>query len=597
MRKVAFFAISVFFILFSSFSHAQKKVKYKDIWNLLNVKQYEAAEPFLKTYLKENDDNPNAFLYMGIVYQDKAIKDDVLKQSALAIAHMDSAIFFYNKAYQTITEKEIKKNDEYYQAYNRRDLRSGEYGVKLSDVQFDIEKRTESMRERIDRVKMVKFYFLLSDSLYQRSASLFGALQKQYGTEKHFYLRADETTLKSLSSLIARYDSCVKAFEQFKGSAATLGKIGYNQVLSKKEIKDFASDGTSTADFYQDEIVIWDYKTFAAQAKQNIVKDILPMREHLMSYDKEINKLQDKLIKDSVSVRNDLTKLVERLLMSQLKKYDEHPLPMDVFAVKIADLDYKSTIVENARLKDSSNIELRLLLARKELASVTTLDSVATVLANRQIAEDAKNYQYFVSNAYSSADVLVSFAKAAQGFAQAERRVKEAEVAKLQRSLGWLVINSNDSVPLTTDLKTNRFQPLVTVNDKYTTGLHYTDSITATGYFYSITPSRIPDVKVEFPLDKGSFRQSQLKNTKSLTYSDGSGQLYFVLLFTEKPGKDNKYSATLAKIYRSDGLAWSGNYSFNFLPKEISFRADTGELMVKADAVETVIDKNGKLLR
>ena len=39
-----------------------QKIKYKDIFGLLNTKRYEEAEPFLKRYLKETDDNPNAFL-------------------------------------------------------------------------------------------------------------------------------------------------------------------------------------------------------------------------------------------------------------------------------------------------------------------------------------------------------------------------------------------------------------------------------------------------------------------------------------------------------------------------------------------------------
>jgi hypothetical protein len=69
-----------------------------------------------------------------------------------------------------------------------------------------------------------------------------------------------------------------------------------------------------------------------------------------------------------------------------------------------------------------------------------------------------------------------------------------------------------------------------------------------------------------------------------------------VLLFLEK-AKDNKYPATLAKIYRSDGLAWSAHYNLTFIPKEIGFRSETGELVIKADTMESVVDKNGKLLR
>src|SRR6478735_8383684 len=142
MAKVALIKALLLCFLFSS-TYGQK-IKYKEIWGLLSAKQYESAEPFLKRYLKENTDNPNAYLYMGIIFQEKSAKDDVLKQTA-----------------RGITEKEVKRNDEYYAMYNRRDLRTGEFGVKLSDIQFDLEKKMEGLRERIDRVKMVKYYFSL----------------------------------------------------------------------------------------------------------------------------------------------------------------------------------------------------------------------------------------------------------------------------------------------------------------------------------------------------------------------------------------------------------------------------------------------------
>src|SRR5687767_8799722 len=203
------------FIVSTSFG---QKLKYKDIFGLLSTKRYEEAEPFLKRYLKETNDNPNAFLYMGIIYQEKSAKDDVLKQTTRAIANMDSAIFFYDKAYKSITEKELKRNDEFYQAYNRRDLRTGEFGVKLSDVQFDLEKKMEGLRERIDRVKMVKHYFTRADTLYQKSNELFKSLQASYPEERSFYLQADEATLKKLTALSVRFDSCVKVFENYRSS-------------------------------------------------------------------------------------------------------------------------------------------------------------------------------------------------------------------------------------------------------------------------------------------------------------------------------------------------------------------------------------------
>jgi hypothetical protein len=573
----------------------QKKIKYKDIFGLLNTKQYEQAEPFLKAYLKENDDNPNAYLFMGLIYQDKSTRDDVLKQTALAISHMDSAIIHLTKAYQTITEKEIRKNDEFYQSYNRRDLRTGEFGVKLSDIQFDIEKRMEGLREKIDRIKMIKHFFVQADTLYKKSLRLYSAIVEPYENEKEFFLRADEQTVKSLNALALRFDSCMKAFDQYKGSLAQVGKIGYNQSISKNEIKQFKVDGKGAADFYNDDIQIWDYKLFATTAKQSIETDIFPLREHLISYDVEINKLREKLNTDSVSVKNDLTKLIDRLLLGQLRKYDANPLPMDVFTLKIADLDYKSTLLENKPFRDSANIQLKVAMAEKALASVIKLDSVSAKLLSRDIDYEIKNYNYFVSNTYSNGTVLKSFVKVVKDYAERERRQREQELQNFRKSMQWMV-SGTDSIPLFMDVSRSKLRPLAIVQERYTAGVNVSDTSKLAGYFYSITPSRVPDIKVSFSLE-GAIRSVELPMTKTLTYSDPAGQIFFVLVFSEKPRSDNKYSATVAKIYRSDGLAWSSSYMLPFIPRELNFHSDTGELVMKADAQESVIDKNGKVLR
>ncbi|MBA4054016.1 MAG: hypothetical protein C0490_04825 [Marivirga sp.] len=584
------------FVLLLSPAYGQK-VKYKDIWGLLNTKQYEAAEPFLKKYLQENIDNPNAFLYMGIIYQEKSLKDDVLKQTRRVIATMDSSILYYDKAYKAITEKEIKRNSEFYQAYNRRDLRTGEFGVKLSDIQFDLEKKMEGLRERIDRVKMVKYYFALSDSLYKKSNTLFKSLQSVYPGQKELYLRADKNTLATLATLVTRFDSCTKAFDNYKSSASTIGKIGYNHSLSLEEITDFKKDGTSATNFYQDDLKLWDYKQFANKSKQIIEGEIMPMRDHLVAYDIEINKLREKLSHDSLSVRNDLTSLIDKLLMERLKKYDQEPLPMEVFTLKIADLEYRSSVLENKSNPDSTNVHLRLSLLKKELTYLNKLDSTATRLQASDLESKSADYDYFVKNTYNNTAVLKSFISGLKEYAEREKKIKTTSLAKYNQALQWLVVGA-DSIPLMQEGTDSKFKPLVIIDEKYTAGLHYTDSLNPTGYLYTINPSRVPDVKVIFPVEKQSFKQARLLSSKAVSFSDTAGQIYFVLIFSDRGDKDKKFAATLAKIYRSDGLAWSMNYQLDFIPKEILFKAESGELTVRGgDNQQNTMDKNGKLMK
>jgi len=586
-----------FFVLFLVVTTAYgQKAKYKDIWALLNTKQYEAAEPFLKNYLKENSDNPNAFLYMGIIFQEKALKEDVLKNTSKAIAGMDSAIVYFDKAYKTITEREVKKNSDLYQAYNRRDLRTGEFGVKLSDIQFDLEKRMEGLRERIDRIKMIKHYFSLSDTLYKKSVSLFKSIQDTYPGEKEFYLRADENTIKNLTALNQRFDSCLKAFDNYKSTTATLGKTGYNQTLSLKEIADFSKDGTSPPNFYQDDVQVWDYKSFAANASKTIESEIFPMREHLVNYDIEINKLREKLSTESVSVKTDLTKLIDKLLIEKMKKYDAEPLPMQVFAVKVADLEYRSTLLEHKALSDSTNVHTRLNNLTKEFGYLNKLDTAASVLSAEEIEAKAPDYEYFIHNTFNTTAVLKSYMDGLKQYTIRERKNKEAELVFRKEALRWIVTGS-DSIPLFLESTGSRFKPLAIVEEKFTVGLVYADSLDPTGYLYTINASRTPEVKVSFPVEKLSFKQSQLSSIKATTLSDAAGQIYFALVFSDQGGTENKFASTLAKIYRSDGLAWSMNYQLDFVPKDIVFRQDTGELSIRGDNNQHyTLDKNGKLV-
>ena len=167
--------VSLLFFIVLSFTGSvfSQKVKYKDLIVLLEAKQFEKAEPFLKKYLKDNQDNPNAFLYMGMIFQEKAFSNDILKHTDIIASNCDSASLFYDKAYNTITEKELRKNDEYYQSYSRRDLRTGEFGIKLSDVRLDIETRVKSVKERKEKVKETKKHFVTAEKLFLKCTQSF----------------------------------------------------------------------------------------------------------------------------------------------------------------------------------------------------------------------------------------------------------------------------------------------------------------------------------------------------------------------------------------------------------------------------------------
>ena len=594
MRKVGFFKfLLIFLVAVPSFA---QKVKYKDIYGLLRAKQYDAAEPVLKQYLVNNDDTPSAFLYMGLILEEKSARIDILKQTDAAVSMMDSSILYLNLAYSTITEKEVKRHDEYYEIYNRRDLRTGEFGVKLSDIQFDLEKKRDALKARIDQVKMVKHYFILADTLYKKSTTLYTSIQSKYPTQKALYLRADDALTKDLTKLSIRFDSCTKAFDHYKTSMSNLGKTGYNQTYTLVDINDFALEGKSGANFFMDELKLWNYKKFAT-ASQLVIKDeILPMREQLIAYDIEINNLRTKLNKDSVSVKSELTKIIDELLADKMKKFDSDPLPLNLFALKIADLEYRSTVLENYKDRDSLDVHLKLERISKELGYLHTLDIVANKLFNSDLDAMIADYQYFVENTYSNAVVLKSYIKALKEYAEREQRIKSEESERYKEAMLWLSV-AGERVPLFTDPVDEKFKVLVLEEERYTAGLAYADSIQVAGYFYTITPSRTPDISISIKVDSGYFKLSTLPGAAAMVTSDKDEHIFYILYLSSVKEGD-KFRVNLSKVYRADGLAWTNPYPLDDRPIELKYKDDTGDvIIVLSDGQQVTIDKNGKPLK
>lgn len=128
-----------------------QKVKYKDIYPYLKAKNYKLGIPKLKSYLAdiENQSEGNPNYQMGIWLHEKFTNLDEANAAMLTQVG-DSAIAYLSRAKNLIDDKEVKKQKDYYQEFVRRDLRSGKFTIKVSDIHLDIENRIEAIRQRKD---------------------------------------------------------------------------------------------------------------------------------------------------------------------------------------------------------------------------------------------------------------------------------------------------------------------------------------------------------------------------------------------------------------------------------------------------------------
>jgi hypothetical protein len=568
------------FLLFSATVFGQK-VKYKDLFVLLDSRQYKDAEPFLRKYMKDDDDNPNAQLFMAFIFQEKCLKADVLKESDLVAAYADSTIIFLNLANKGITEKEIKRNDEYYQSYSRRDQRTGEFGIKISDIHLDIEKRTNEVQTRKDKVKTLRAQFVAWERLYQSGSSAFKVLQDGSAGEREFLLQSDPKTTESIKALQTIYDSCTLMFNSYKTTLASMGKTNYNQNFNARKVEKFKDDGKGLPDFYADDLKVWNFGEWCAREIHEIQNEVEPFREKLVAYDVEINKLFEKVRKDSISVAKEIGPVEQKVKVNPVARYDAQPMPLVLFRMKLEELKYSSAHIDNKKLRDSSSLSAKLHAMQSELKTLVALDSIAGILVAKDIEKETANYQHFVTNAYGSTQVLKSLIGSTKEFSEHEKHKREDVIARLSSSMNWLVIDQKDSVSLgqAKQRKPNHF-PLAMTGEKFVSGLKYGADSLATGFFYTITPSRIPDVKVSFTVDKANFAKRNLPVIKEIVAGNEPGTVYYSVIYSETKTGD-KFPVTITKITKPEGLAWTTSHKLEFLPSELIVAPDTGALSVK----------------
>ena len=197
-KRIGIFTLIIFCLINLGFG---QKVKYKDLFVLLNSKNYDQSKPFLNIFLAnpKNVDHPNGNYQMGLIFQDKLEHTDVLDETILYKTNADSALYFFNKALALITEKEVKKNDQYYQAFNRRDLRTGKFGIKISDVHLDLETRVKDLESSRENVSNLKKYYLDFSESYIYADSLFVILKNKYGTNNNLLWKSGEHQTNNLS--------------------------------------------------------------------------------------------------------------------------------------------------------------------------------------------------------------------------------------------------------------------------------------------------------------------------------------------------------------------------------------------------------------
>jgi hypothetical protein len=84
------------------------------LFPVLQSKDYKAAEPQLLKFLEDNDDEANAYFYLGEIIVSKLDSVEFFPSTEKYDSMTNLAIESYKKAISLVDEREVRKNDEYY---------------------------------------------------------------------------------------------------------------------------------------------------------------------------------------------------------------------------------------------------------------------------------------------------------------------------------------------------------------------------------------------------------------------------------------------------------------------------------------------------
>lgn len=414
---------TILFLLLLFTAEAQK-IKYKDLYPILAAKNYEEGGPKLIQFLSDvkNQEEPNANLQMALWLESRFMDYDIVDDSTNLYLVGDSAIYYLEKSKSLITEKELKKKDEYYQAFFRRDLRTGEFGIKVSDVHLDIEKKVEAVETRIADVKEMHRMVIKVEDYQAAAMEAYKGLATRFTVYNNLLIGADEEAQAGLSTIEENGSQSTASAESVKSLATKLGSEKYSNDTKLKSIAEYGVDGMTASNIRSGLIEIWNYAEWASAARSEILGGIALFKTMVTNYSDEVRAKKAKVKKSQNAEIDDFPVNLEE----QFNKYDPESTVEKLLKVEM----YEARIIKqvdlqlNTALMDSSLIGSQLEIFEKAYSDAKEMNLLIESISTDDLETSKKKYKDYIESFF-------------QSYVTASKYVLEMQKWS-RRQVGWL---------------------------------------------------------------------------------------------------------------------------------------------------------------
>ncbi|WP_143520043.1 hypothetical protein [Reichenbachiella sp. 5M10] len=580
-----------------------QKLKYKNIFELIEAGDYDTAIPMTREFLSDekNADEANANLQMALFYDRQVSNYHLIEDSTAILKAADSALYFLMKSKDLIDEKELKKNDDYYQAYYRRDLRTGEFGIKLSDVQLDLDKKIESTKNIVDYASDIYSNLFKINAYNTFCMNTYTGFVKQYPTVSEFYLRTGQDQLDQLDEMIARTTDIRDGFERVRQAVSMTGAKGYSPELTFKVIRTYGQDGMSEVDFFANDVQAWDYGVWAEENYSKIKREVLSMKAELIEFDKELKAEYESLKGLYTMDFSSLIKQTNPRLVSQMRELDPDPIPIKLFDIQIKTNQYQyiTTPLQNARIENEEDVDYQVMISDSLLSILDHIEMNAETLVEPYVTEGKLKYPELIEGEYGGDFGLIKLRQKMESFVSSARsKWEDRNQTFVTRSHWGVSPDGADSLYLPTadDMEAPRYlsdyYSVATLKDDssntYVIGLEFKGSVDV-GFIAKVNNGRLIEWKENFVLKGMSYDKADL-----LVFGDfvpaQEGRLTAYLYSADPSGSKNMVAIS---IEESGEMKWSNRIKVPRKPVDVKMNDTVKETIfyfVSADEMDSVGD-------
>lgn len=570
-RATIVILISVLFVQQS----VGQKIKYKDLFPTLEAKNWAEGGPSLWAFLADpkNIDFPNANLQVGLMLEERFLKQDVVADTAALYSSGDSAILYLNKAKSLITEKELKKNDKYYQSFFRRDLRTGEFGIKVSDVHLDIEKKVEVIEKRIADTRSLHGKINSIEDNHKKAKDNYEKLTKDYPNYSSLLLGADSDALNLLQEIKTSASAAQSDAADVKELARTLKTDKYQGEVVLKPVGEFGKDGLELANIHGGQIELWNYEEWAFDTNSEINGSVGLLKSMVMSYSTTVRE-KKKLIENSQDTEVDT---LSQELISLFDKYEPNSVVRKLLQAEVSEVLIKKQvdISINQPLQDSTLIGAQLEIFEGALAEANKMSIVLESIDLSEMNQAKRNYPDYINSFFQTDGTASNFVTEKRKWVNRQKAWLSDAVEFWSDKNKWGIDEEYEGGKIPLFLQdapeTKFFTVGVPVSSNEEIILYGAELDQKKGYVYSFAADRYAGWKIEYDLPGSNNYQL---NADTIPSTDGSISFFMLNSAVEK---DN---LSVVSFTTTGTLNWNTVVTVPKAPVDFKFDEITQELTI-----------------